>query len=261
MKHKDYFLSLLTCLWCFTQLTAQQAINTSKKRQIGIQIGYDKTYLKDLNYSKLNFEGNGYVIDLNYLKQTKKENLFYGGFSFTSTTISNSASSFLDASNYQTNLTLGWLKKVTTPNDKIKLYIGGQYHTYLNMVFYDGTEAITFYGVHGLDLSGKIAYRVNSKHKLSSTLSIPILNILVRPPHTGWNTFVVDSSPLLVVFKGKASSLHNNIGMNWNTEYMYKMSEKWDLTAQYRFRYYTTKQLHKAIVVNNQLSLGVNRKF
>lgn len=260
MKNTQLLMSCLF-LMVFSLGKSQQDITTEKKNTFGFNLGYDRTYLKDINFSLLNFKGNGGVLDLDYIRVTKNNNLFYSTLGLGLTNMKTRSSDVFSALNVNTNLRVGYQKNIKLKNEKLKLYAGGGYHSYLNLLFFEGTEAVTFYGLHGLDLNGKMNYQLDSKNKFTANLSVPLTGVLVRPPHTGWDKFVAESPVIVVVFTGKLATLNKFFGVTGSLGYERNLSEKWNLTADYIFRYYGTSQIVKTTIVNSQLSIGASRKF
>ncbi|AFM02608.1 hypothetical protein Fleli_0106 [Bernardetia litoralis DSM 6794] len=234
-----------------------------KKNTIGMQAGYTQSYIKDLNYSPLNYSAQGFNIGLSYERITKKENLFFLKTDFSSSTLSHKISDKFDADRYLVNLEIGYLKNIHLSNEKLNLKIGGSYHSYIDATFFDGIEAITFFTLHGVDISTRFSYQISSKKRLTTSLSVPVFGLLVRPPYTGWDKFIIESqdTPAKVFFRGDLASINKYVALNWNLNYSYSLSPKWNLSAQYQLRYYKTKELDLAKYLTNQLSFGANFKF
>lgn len=256
---KYFGISLLFCCFC-SLLSAQQ---TTPKNSLGLSGGISAGWLTDLNYSPLNYKNNGSAFGLHYRRHTKKNYRLYANIELGLTTLKNDISNSFDADNYLANIEIGYLKPTNLPNDRLQLYVGGQYHTFLNTVFFDGTESISFFGVHGVDIAGQLDYQVNEKSQLTMGLSIPVFGQLVRPPYTGWNKFVQENenTPVVVMTTGEWTSLNDYFGINWTLDYRYTLSQKWDLAAHYRFQYYQTDVLKESKIAANQLRVGLHYKF
>ncbi len=125
------------------------------------------------------------------------------------------------------------------------------------------TEAITFYGLHSLDLTGSISWDISSKHALSSTISLPVFGLLIRPPWTGWDMYIVEheDNRFPLFFRGKWTSLNDFFAVNLNIQYHFAIGPGWDLTAKYLFRYYRTDELKTAIIPSNQFTIGTSFSF
>lgn len=236
---------------------------TNRKNTVNLNLGFAKGFFKDKNYSPLNYSSRDFSIDLGYLRALKNKNLLFFSSSFQTGTLSTPVSEFSSSDHYNINLELGYLFKLPHNISKTDFYVGGQYHSYLDLVFYDGTEAITFFGLHGLDISTRISRRVNDKHIFTTNFSLPVVGILVRPPYTGWDKYIVEhaDNPLPVFFRGNVTSLNRFIAFNWNFQYQLEISSFLGLNAEYQFRYYKTSVLETAIIPNNQITIGAILRF
>jgi hypothetical protein len=234
-----------------------------KENIIQLQIGLEKGYFKDLNFSPLNYSSRGLAINLGYQRFFKNDDRFFFSSDFQSGELNTAVSDFNTSDHYNLNLEIGYLKNIPNNTSKIKILIGGQFHSYIDVVFYEGSEAVTFYGLHSLDLTGRISWDISTRHALFSTISLPVFGLLVRPPWTGWDKYIVDhqNNPLPVFFRGNWTSLNDFFAFNWDIQYQYAITPRWDLTAQYQFRYYRTEELKTAIIPSNQFTIGTNFKF
>ncbi|WP_291727224.1 hypothetical protein [Bernardetia sp.] len=270
---KKTVLLLMSCTIFFSYYTKAQTkeknlnqiISTlSKKNNIGIQIGGNYSYFKDLNYSPLNYLGRGVLLGINYQRITKKGDIFFSNIDFSSSTIKpNKEIESFEADYYLANLEVGYLKKIPQRNERLVLHIGGGYHTYFNATFYDGVEAISFFALHGIDLTGRLSYRLSSRQQITTSLSVPIFGLMSRPPYTGWDKFIVESqnNPVRVFFRGKWTSFNDYLVVDYDLNYSYKCSPKWAASANYRLQYYKTEQIHSVKSMNQQISLGLNFNF
>lgn len=263
MTYKNSLLLLALLIGGIVHANAQSDVQIPKKNSIEIKAGINHTFFKDLNYSPLNHSGSGPGIGLQYQRITKQGNLISASLGFSVTTLKSPASIYFDASRYLANLEANYLKRLDLGKEGWKLHVGGGYHSYVDVLFYDGTEAISFFTIHGIDLAAKLSYQIKAKHSLGTSLSIPILGLLVRPPYTGWDKFIGESqdAPAKVFFRGNWTSLNDFLGLNWNLSYAYDLSPAWDLIADYSFQYYRTSQLDLVNIANNQLRVGASFNF
>jgi len=243
-------------------LTAQGVEDkTIRKNSIDLQFGSGLGYLKDLNYSPLNYSSGGLVVNSGYQRYLKNDNRLFFSADFQFGELNTAVSEFNTTDHYNINLELGFLKNISINSSKIKSWLGGQYHAYFDIVFYDDELAITFYGLHSLDLSGSISWDITSKQALSSTISLPVFGLLIRPPWTGWDMYIIEHEAYPLFFRGKWTSLNDFFAFNWNIQYRYTISPRWDLTAKYLFRYYRTDELETAIIPSNQFTIGTRFSF
>ncbi len=190
---KKLTLTIALFLLTIFTLTVQGVGNkTIRKNSLHLQFGSGLGYLKDLNYSPLNYSSSGWVVNSGYQRYLKNDNRLFFSADFQFGELNTVVSEFNTSDHYNINLELGFLKNIPINSSKIKIFLGGQYHTYIDIVFYKGTKAITFYVLHSLDLTGGICWDISSKHALSSTISLPVFGLLVRPPWTGWDKYIID---------------------------------------------------------------------
>lgn len=234
-----------------------------KKNNLSILAGYNGSYFKDLNYSPLNYTANGIAIALGYKRQSQNNNLWYINFDLSYASLASNASDFFSADRYLSNLEIGYLKNIHEKNDKVNFALGGQYHSYVDIVSYNDFDALTFFATHGIDITTYFAYQLNTKSILTSRLSISIVAILVRPPYTGWNKEISDNEdqPVKILTDGNLASLNKFQSFSWENEYRHYLSDKLDLVVQYRLIYHRTKELDLSKNLNNQLLLGCSFKF
>lgn len=260
---KIFLIIVLICLGTYSLVAQNELEPKNRKNSISLNVGFAKGLFKDENYSPMNYSSNNFAIDIGYERDFKNENLLFFSPSFQTGTLRTPVSEFNTSDHYNINLELGYLFKVSNDRSKTDFYIGGQYHSYLDLVFYDGTESITFLGLHSLDVSTRLSKRVSDKHILTTNISLPLFGLLARPPYTGWDKYIVEhaDNPLPVFFRGDITSLNHFLAFNCNVQYQYEISPFFGLSVEYQFRYYKTNVLKKAIIPNNQITIGVILKF
>jgi hypothetical protein len=262
MKTLTFIITLL--LLSILTITAQDLKDkVIRKNTLHLQLGLEDGYFKDLNFSPLNYSSRGLVVNLGYQRYLKKDDHLFFSANIQPGELTTAASEFNTSDHYNLNLEFGCLKNIRNNASEIKTLLGGQYHTYMDVVLYDGTEAITFYGLHSLDLIGSISWAISARHALGSTMSLPVFGLLIRPPWTGWDKYIVEheDNRIPIFFKGKWTSLNDFFAINWSIQYQFAISSKWDLAAKYQFRYYRTESLKTAIVTSNQFTFGTNFNF
>ncbi len=261
---KKLILVIALCIFGFKLMVAQETVeNPIDNKSFDILIGFENGFLKDRNYSPLNYSTNGLALTFGYSKQLKNDNLLLFRTNFQFGEIKTKISDYNSADRYTTNLEFSYLINLPVDIPNMKLHIGGQLHTYADLVFYDGTNAITYYVLHSFDFRGRLSKKINKRHTISSDFSMPVFGLLARPPHTGWDKYIVDhqDNPVPVFFRGDWTSLNDFFAFNWSLKYQYALSQKLDLTINYEFSYHQTKQLKTAIIPTNVLSIGTTFKF
>jgi hypothetical protein len=260
---KKFALSITLFLLSLFTLTAQGVGNkTIRKNNINLGFGIGRGYLKDQNYSPLSYSSSGVVVNAGY-RRNINGNLLFLTSDIQFGELNTAVSEYNTSDHYNVNLELGFLGNIPVNASEIKLRLGGQYHAYFDIIFYDDELAITFYGLHSLDLSGSISWDISSKHELSSTISLPVFGLLVRPPWTGWDIYITEheDNRLPLFFRGKWTSLNDFFAVNLNIQYHFTIGPGWDLMAEYRFRYYRRDELNTAIIPSNQFTIGTSFSF
>ena len=253
----------LLLLSLFTLRAQSVGDKTIRKNNINLGFGLGRGYLKDQNYSPLSYSSGGVVINAGYRRNLKKNNLLFLTSDIQFGELNTTVSEYNTSDHYNVNLELGFLGNIPVNASELKLWLGGQYHSYFDAVFYKDTKATTFYGLHSLDLAGSLSWDISSKHALSSTISLPVFGLLVRPPWTGWDMYMDEheDNRFPLYFRGKWTSLNDFFAFNWNIQYHFAITLGWSLTAEYQFRYYRTDELKTAIIPSSQFTIGTRLSF
>lgn len=244
------------CTICSANLLAQTPL---PQNQLRIGVGYVQNYYKDLNFSPLNYRGQGIGGQIEYRRFTQNENMLFAEINVQQANIEADVSRFTESLNISGDISLGYLKRMNKDNSKTQFYLGAVIHSYNNTLFFDGTEAINFYSLHGIDIATQFTQVITPRQRVSLALSVPVFGFLVRPPHTGWDKFIGDneSNPVKIFFRGNWTSIQDFQGINFRANYQYDISPKLSLDAQYRFSFYQTNILKRATLPVNQASLGL----
>jgi len=243
---------------------AQEPTDTTfRKNAINLSAGLETGYFKDLNFSPLNYKSTGVAINFGYSRSFKNGSRFFLLTNPQVGAISTEASEAHKADHYTADIGIGYLVQLPMNASKLKAHVGGQYHTYLDLVFFNGVDAVTFFGLHSFDLLGEVSYELSDQHTLKTSLSLPVLGLLVRPPYTGWDKYIVEhaANPLPVFYRGNWTSYNDYLAFTWKLHYAFELGPKLDLVASYQFNYHHTKQLKTATLVSNQLTIGTQFKF
>ena len=258
MKNPTIFiLSVVLFLGGTLNVFGQHLFNT---KEFTFSIGSNFGSLKDSNFSPLNYNQRGQTITLNYQTYGRQTgNLFGIKLAFSPNLISTEGVDYFSSDYYLGTISLAYLKNKNLIASNQALHIGGQLQSDLQLVDFEGLDAFTYLFAHSLALKGKYSYEIGRRHRLQSSLSIPVLSYIVRPPHNGYNktTEANEDSPLkLISVDGQLTSLKTYQTVNWMLEYRYAVGQKWELAVGYQLLYQRHKDIHQFTRFNHQISLG-----
>ncbi len=235
------------------------------KNKIAIEFGYNQVYLKDHVFSPLNYTGGGSLISLNYQRNSNElKNMIFVDFNLISTGLKTNASDLLSSHQYIGNFEIGYLRNTRISiMPKIELFIGTSYISEIGYLDWF-SESRSYFATHGLTAKTLLLYQPKPKHLIQTTLSIPIFQLMVRPPYNGFNKEteeLFDRSIIRLVFKGKFASFNQYFGLFWKTSYTFQLSRRWDLDFAYSLNYRRTYEENHLIQFNNILSSSIHFKF
>lgn len=128
MKIIHLLIGCIAMIFATTNSYGQQA-NFSNKA-LGITIGYNYGYFKDLNYSPLNYQQKGLAIAFDYtIPNRRNGDLLNFHLGFSPNTIETATAEYFTADYYNGTLQFDYLKKLQTKNAKLRTYLGGQFNT------------------------------------------------------------------------------------------------------------------------------------
>lgn len=234
----------------------------SFKHKIGLLIGYNQGYLTDLNFSPLNYRENGLLYSLKYTRQTNKA-VFNVTADFSLSKIKTKASADFTSSMTMGNLEMSYCRLLSRKQSKTSFYLGGQYNSYLQILDWKEFESFSFFVSHGVGLKGLLQHEFNSKHRITTSLFIPIFQNLVRPPYNGIDENVIENqdNQVKLIFSGKPSSFDSYFACYWHLNYFYLISKRFELEVSYLARYQNTFEINELKHWQNQFSVGGNLKF
>lgn len=235
------------------------------KNNIGIDLGYNQGYIKDNNYSPLNYTQSGIKTSLKYNRYFPNcKNIIAASIDFNLGKMNYEKIIFFKTDYYSGALNLSYLRKIATiQKNKFNFYLGVQYNTRILFIGWKGTEAFSYIGVHGLSSQFSMYYYIHPRHLLSTIISVPILQVLARPPYNGRNDYIIENqdNPTKILFKGKVSSLHNYLALDWHTKYTYNISRRFNITLAYELIYQKSKETSLLIQLQNNIVTGLQIKF
>ncbi|MEM6770075.1 MAG: hypothetical protein AAF597_05775 [Bacteroidota bacterium] len=254
---------LLICA-CSTQLAGQSDVFANDyQNQITLTIGLNQGYFRDRNFSPLRYRTSGLRLGLGYQRRTKAGHLVGVDLNAGILRLNTDAASYLKSSRYVLDFSLSYLRKVGYTDAGRAHHFGAKYRTYADLSLYNEADAVTFFAFHGLEAAATTSWRTGDRHRFRAAASLPVFGQLVRPPHTGWDKFIVENShniPKILtrgdwVFLNAFSGLHLDLG--WG----YQLSDHWTLETHYRMQYYRTNRLAPVRSLNNQYLISLIRQY
>jgi hypothetical protein len=244
---------------------AQSDSIQNKKNKIGFELAYNQTYLKDIAFSPLNYSGGGSLISFNYRRNlNENKSLLTADFNLFATGLNTSASELLSYNQLWGNIEIGYLRKTKIILDpKKSLFLGLSYNSEISYLNWQG-QSQSYHATHGVTVKGIFQYHISSKQLVQTMLTVPVAQIIVRPPYNGFDKKseeIFDESIIRFVFNGKLGSLNKYLGIFWETKYIIQLSKRWDLDFSYTLLYKRTFEDNKLIQLNNVFSATINYKF
>jgi hypothetical protein len=172
MKNRLIIIALLISA---TSLLAQT--EKTFKNNFSLDFGYNQGYVKDLNFSPLNYTQGGKLLGLNYQKNSGNgKNRIESGLHISAGKLNTTASDYFKTSYILVAFDASFLRKIHQSNDaRLSYFVGGEYKSNVQYLGWKGTEAISFIGTHGVAIKGLVAYKLSEKQQLESSLAVPIL--------------------------------------------------------------------------------------
>ena len=250
MKTYQSSILILTILFCSFSLIAQQ-------KEFALSIGTNHGYFKDSNFSPLNYQQQGIALGLDYMKYSKfKQHLLGAHFDFSLNTLQTNAAEHFTSNYITATIAIDFLKKSSHFKNRSKLYVGGKVQTNNHLAFYDNLEAFSFMFNHSVSLKGFYTISTGDRHSLQTSLAIPVLNYMVRPPFNGYDktTEANEDNPVrLLTTDGKITSINTFLAVDWSIKYRYALSRSFDLAIGYNLQYQRHKDIHHLTRLENQL--------
>ncbi|RKR11879.1 hypothetical protein C8C83_3635 [Flavobacterium sp. 90] len=226
---------------------AVQSQTTPKKNQLEFSVGNDFGFLKNLEFAPVRmYEYEGLVYKLGYTRTSKKQNLFEVKLDYLKAELKTDVLSNLNTDYSKIGVGFSYLKQVYNKN-QFAVHVGLQSQTntstYLNGD-YSPTHDENYFTFHQeFGIKGRFSYQIDDRQYLASKLTLPV--VLLR----------------LTNAEGKLYSLDTYQSVVWDLEYGYKLSNHFDVKANYNFNYSRLQVLSSYRELQHQLNLGINYKF
>jgi len=221
---------LIVCLLLAGSCVATAQYTTTEapryQNQLTLTIGLNTGYFRDRNYSPLNYKSSGARFGLRYDRTTASGHRWTGGVGGSLGNLSHPSEyeRHDPADRYQLDLSLGYLRKVGRATGNRRSWLGVNYRSYVDLTLYDGSEAVTFYGLHAFEAAVATNWKTGDRHRLEAELSLPVFGLLARPPYTGWDKFIVDNASNIpaIVTRGDWVTLGRFTGLRASAGWTYK---------------------------------------
>ena len=230
--------------------------------QIGFEIGPHFGYLLDLNFSPLNYRESGILLSLDYKRNSKNGNLlFVADLDYTYGKLKTDADDFFTTPFHQGNIEVSVLFKLRKGKPgKLTFFIGPQYNSFFQYLEWgDERESWSYLMAHGLNFKCFGAYNITTTSRLETSLSIPLLSNLVRPPYNGFDQYIVDHSEKVIAlsFRGEPATFDKFLAFDWKTTYRYQASDRVGLLLGYMMRYQRVPGANELTQFQNQFTTGL----
>lgn len=252
---------------CLVQAAAASAqtpdITTAYRNEITLTVGLHQGYYRDRNFSPLNHTSSGTNFGLAYGRATKNGHRWTGEIAVGLGTLKHPTLEDLPPDRYRVDLSVGYLRRLNRSAEDRKTYAGIRYRSYVDITLYDGSEAITFFGLHALEAAVATDWRTGNRHRLLADVSVPVFGLLARPPYSGWDKFIIDNSENIpkIITRGEWGTFGKFTGVRANIGWAYDLNDRWSAIARYSLAYYATKQLDPVRILDNTFSLSSTLKF
>jgi hypothetical protein len=232
---------------------------------LSLDLGYNQGYMKDLNFSPLNYTQGGKLLGLNYQKNgANGKNRIEAGVHLSAGKLNTAASDYFKAIYILATFDASFLRKIHASDDaKLFYFVGGEYKSNIQYMAWKGSEAIGFVATHGIAIKGLVTYKLSEKQQLESSLTIPIVQNLVRPPYNTIDEFISANQDnfIKIATTGKLASWDKYQALTWKTNYKYDFSRRFALNLTYAMQLQHVSDIHSLTQLNNQFLTSFTFKF
>ena len=245
----------------FTLTIKAQRLTTTSKNYIGLGIGYRFDNLNDQNFSPLNQKGGGLFYALFYEKRRK--NILKLNISYSDGTLVSGERDAFETTYYTGTISASYLKNLSPSDATTKFYIGGAYNLDVYYMDWFDQEAFSYITTNGLSIAGAVTKQLNDKQFIESSIAIPILQFLSRPPYNGIDEFIIENqdTPVKIIFDGDLTSLKKYQAITWNINYNLEISNHINWRLNYTLNVKKVNELNEFKSVSNLISTSVSYKF
>ncbi len=251
----------IACTVLFIKNTSAQLPETNFKNYIGVGIGYSLDRINDQNFSPLNQKGNTLVYSLFYERHS--ENILKIALKYGNGNLNSGPKDRFKTSYYFGNIDVSYFKNVSPSQSSTKFYIGGAYTLKVLYMDWFDRDAFSFVSTNGLSISGLISKELNEKQRIESSVSIPFLQLLSRPPYNGVDEHIIENqdNPISIALDGKLTSFKKYKAINWNVNYRYEILDHFDWKADYTLNIQKVDDVNEFKSISNHISTSILYKF
>lgn len=233
----------------------------SFKNHLDVGIGYQKIYLEDENFSPLNQNGGGLLYALSYRRCAK--NSYGASVQYSSGSLFSGPSKRFNTSFINANLSLEYLAGLSKADKPFNSYLGVAYNTRVLYLDWYDLDAFSYTATHGFSLKGMVTVKAGEKHFIQSSLAIPMLQFLGRPPYNGIDEFIIENqdNPANIIFHGNLVSINKYAALEWLFSYSYQLSGRIGINVEYSLYAQKVREPNQVRSLSNTVSTGVRFKF
>ena len=228
---------------------------------LGIGVGYSFDYIKDTNFSPLIQKGSSLFYSIFYERHSK--NILKINIKFSDGILKSGRSDRLKTSYYNASIGIIYLKNLSTNQQTTNIYIGGSYKLDVLYMDWHDQDAFSYISTNGLSINAAVSKQLTTKEYIESTVSIPVVQYLSRPPYNGLDEYIIENQdePLNIIFRGKLASFKVYRSINWNVNYRYEISRHFNLKVDYDLNFQKAQRAHTLASLSNRVSTSILFKF
>jgi hypothetical protein len=254
--------TLFVIAFCVLLVHKAMGQDNERRNALALQMGFQNGYVKDLNFSPLNYRANGFAAKLDYTRYLGQKHMAFFSVGYVGTTLSTDASESFDTDGYTPTVELGFARKMIE-GGKLDWWLGSSVGTFASLAFYDGSESLTYSALHSFNLINQVQVPINDRFGFCTRVNLPLFGLLVRPPYTGWDKFTIENedSPAKILYRGDWGFWGSFAAFSWENKFQYELSDRFKVMASYRLGYFQADQLDQAIIASHQFTLGTQFSF
>jgi len=243
------FLTFFLCSSLFAQNDKFNPIN-----YIGVGVGYSLDHINDSNISPLNQKGSAFFYTVFYERHSK--DILKVNFKYGDGILKSGRSNKLHTSYFSGKIGVTYLKNLSSSQEAVNFYVGGSYELDLLYLDWYNQAAFSYLSTHGVTINAAVSKQLADKHYIESTVGIPVVQFLSRPPYNGLDEFIIENQddPLSIIFNSKLSSFKEVKSINWNINYRYELSDSFDWKIDYDLNIQNIKTVNEITRLSNRVS-------